>query len=37
MYNGSKKSAYVKSCQEKTKLMYFLFEDDNLLERCNTI
>ena len=29
-------STYVKSCNEQTKWMYFLIEDDELLERYNT-
>ena len=33
----SKTSAYVKSYDEKTELMYFLIEDDDLLEKCNNI
>ena len=32
-----KASAYVKSYDEKTKWMYFLIEDDDLLEKNNTI
>ena len=32
-----KTSAYVKSCDRKTKRMYFLIEDDGLLEKYNTI
>ena len=32
-----KTSAYVKSCDGQTKWMYFLIEDDNLLEKYNTI
>ena len=32
-----KTSAYVKSYDGQTKWMYFLIEDDNLLEKCNTI
>ena len=32
-----KKSAYVKSYDEQTKWMYFLIEDDALLEKYNTI
>ena len=46
-YNGNKvrplpimlpkTSAYVKSFDEQTKWIYFLFEDDDLLEKCNTI
>ena len=30
-------SAYVKSYDGQTKLMYFLIEDDDLLEKFNTI
>ena len=30
-------SAYVRSCEGLTKLMYFLIEDDDLLEKYNTI
>ena len=30
-----KTSAYVKSCDGQTKWMYFLIEDDNLLEKYN--
>ena len=30
-------SAYVKSYDGQTKRMYFLIEDDDLLEKCNTI
>ena len=33
----SKTSAYVKSYDGQTKWMYFLIEDDNLLEIYNTI
>ena len=33
----SKTSAYVKSYDEKTEWMYFLIEDDDLLEKCNNI
>ena len=32
-----KTSAYVKSYDEQTKWMYFLTEDDDLLEKYNTI
>ena len=32
-----KVSAYVKSYDGQTKWMYFLIEDDELLEKCNTI
>ena len=32
-----KTSTYVKSYDGQTKWMYFLIEDDNLLEKCNTI
>ena len=32
-----KKRAYVKSYDGQTKWMYFLIEDDDLLERYNTI
>ena len=32
-----KKGAYVKSYDEQTKWMYFLIEDDALLEKYNTI
>ena len=32
-----KTSAYVKSYDGQTKLMYFLIEDNDLLEICNTI
>ena len=32
-----KTSAYVKSYDEQTKCMYFLIEDDDLLEKYNTI
>ena len=32
-----KTSAYVKSYDVRTKLMYFLIEDDGLLEKYNTI
>ena len=32
-----KTSAYVKSYDGKTKWMYFLIEDDDLLEKYNTI
>ena len=32
-----KPSAYVKSYDEQTKLMYLLIEDDHFLEKCNTI
>ena len=47
LYNGNKvkplnimlpeTSAYVKSYDGQTKLMYFLIEDDDLLEKYNTI
>ena len=47
LYNGNKvkplnimlpkTSAYVKSYDGQTKWMYFLIEDDNLLEKYNTI
>ena len=47
MYNGNKvqqlniilpkASAYAKSYDEQTKWMYFLVEDDDLLEKYNTI
>ena len=47
LYNGNKvkllnimlptTSAYVKSYYGKTKWMYFLIEDDDLLEKYNTI
>ena len=30
-----KTSAYVKSCNEQTKWMYFLISDDDLLEKYN--
>ena len=30
-----KTSAYLKSCYGQTKLMYFLIEDDDLLEKYN--
>ena len=30
-------SAYVKSYDGQTKWMYFLIEDDDLLEKCKTI
>ena len=33
----SKTSAYVKSYDRQTKWMYFLIEDDDLLEKHNTI
>ena len=33
----SKTSAYVKSYDGQTKWMYFLIEDDGLLEKYNTI
>ena len=33
----SKTSAYVKSYDGQTKWMYFLIEDDELLEKYNTI
>ena len=33
----SKTSTYVKSYDEQTKWMYFLIEDDDLLEKYNTI
>ena len=32
-----KPSAYVKSYDEQTKWMHFLIEDDDLLEKYNTI
>ena len=32
-----KSSGYVKSCDRQTKWMYFLIEDDDLLEKYNTI
>ena len=32
-----KTSSYVKSYDEQTKWMYFLIEDDDLLEKFNTI
>ena len=32
-----KTSAYVKSCDGQTKWMHFLIEDDDLLEKYNTI
>ena len=32
-----KTSAYVKSCDGQTKWTYFLIEDDDLLEKYNTI
>ena len=32
-----KTSAYVKRYDWQTKWMYFLIEDDGLLEKCNTI
>ena len=32
-----KTSAYVKGYDVRTKLMYFLIEDDGLLEKYNTI
>ena len=32
-----KTNAYVKSCDGQTKWMYFLIEDDYLLEKHNTI
>ena len=32
-----KRSTYVKSYDEQTKWMYFLIEDDDLLEKYNTI
>ena len=32
-----KTSAYVKSCDGKTKSVYFLTEDDELLEKYNTV
>ena len=32
-----KTSAYVKRCDGQTKWMYFLIEDDGLLEKYNTI
>ena len=33
----SKANAYVKSCDGQTKWMYFLIEDDDSLEKYNTI
>ena len=33
----TKRRAYVKSYNEQTKWMYFLIEDDDLLEKDNTI
>ena len=33
----SKTNAYVKSCDGQTKWMYFLIEDDDSLEKYNTI
>ena len=33
----SKTSAYVKTCYGQTKWMYFLTEDDDLLEKYNTV
>ena len=32
-----RRCAYVKSCGGKTKWMYFLIEDDDLVEKYNTI
>ena len=32
-----KTNAYVKHYDEQTKWMYFLIEDDDLLEKCNTM
>ena len=32
-----KTSAYIKICDGQTKWMYFLIEDDDLLEKYNTI
>ena len=32
-----KTSAYVKSCDGKTEWMYFWIEDDELLEKYNTV
>ena len=32
-----KTSPYVKSYHEQTKWMYFLIEDDDFLEKCNTM
>ena len=32
-----KKSTYAKSNEGPTKLTYFLIEDNDLLEKCNTI
>ena len=32
-----KTSAHVESYDEQTKWMYFLIEDNDLLEKCNTI
>ena len=36
-YMLPKTNAYVKSCDGQTKWMYFLIEDDYLLEKHNTI
>ena len=32
-----KTSAYVKGCDRQNKWMYFFLEDNDLLEKCNTI
>ena len=32
-----KTNAYVKAYERQTKSMNFLIEDDNLLEKCNTV
>ena len=32
-----KRSAYIKRYDRQTKWIYFLIEDDDLLEKCNTI
>ena len=32
-----KRSPYIKSYHGKSKRMYFLIEDDDLLEKCNTM
>ena len=37
LYNASATSAYVKSYDGKTKWIYFLIQDDDLLEKYNTI
>ena len=37
LYNDNKASAYIKSYDGQTKWMYFLIEDDDLLEKYNTI